>query len=295
MENGHVPFSSGADELGAQRSDAQAEGVGLAAARRGETIAHSVAMYVIAKTNEGLAPNTARIYAKHLTPFVRFAQSVGMRTVNGITADVIRAHLLALRQAGHDPGGRHQAYRSIKSWMRWVWGENDLTTINPISKVKPPPLHEKYLPPVSMEDVNALVRAVNHGPSPMLGARDKALVLSPYDTGCRVGELLAWNTDDLDEASRSLVIRNSKTGKVRSVFLGLTAGRAMRSWLRVHLQHAAALFCDVAGQRLTYSGLRRVLQRLAERADVKTPSPHSFRRGFATQFLRSGGNVVDLQ
>jgi integrase/recombinase XerD len=299
MENGQVPFSLEADELGARRSDPQAGGEAMAGAlaptSRGETIAHSVAMYVIAKTCEGLARNTYKIYAEHLTAFGRFAKSVGVRTVSEITADVIRARLLALSQAGHDPGGQHQAYRSIKSWMRWVWRKNDLTTICSIVKVKPPPLPEKYLSPVEPAAVQALARAAEQGPSPILRARDKALVLSLLDTGCRVGELLAWNVTDFDEATRSLLIRQNKTGKVHTVFLGLMAGTAMRGWLRVHPPHATALFCDVAGQRLTYSGLRRALQRLAERAGVKTPTPHGLRRAFATQFLRSGGNVVDLQ
>ena len=57
----------------------------------------------------------------------------------------------------------------------------------------------------------------------------------------------------------------------------------------------APLWASRAGTRLTYWGLRMILQRRAERAGVPVPSPHSFRRAFALASLRGGMDVETLR
>ncbi len=49
-----------------------------------------------------------------------------------------------------------------------------------------------------------------------------------------------------------------------------------------------ALWVTVGGDRLTYSGLRQILRRRANKAGVTPPALHSFRRLFAVQCLRNG-------
>jgi hypothetical protein len=49
------------------------------------------------------------------------------------------------------------------------------------------------------------------------------------------------------------------------------------------------------GEGLTYWGLNEVIRRRAKAAKVKKPGLHDFRRAFALNFLRNGGDIFTLQ
>jgi site-specific recombinase XerD len=49
------------------------------------------------------------------------------------------------------------------------------------------------------------------------------------------------------------------------------------------------------GERLTYWGLNEVIRRRAKAAKVQKPGLHDFRRAFALNFLRNGGDIFTLQ
>jgi len=49
------------------------------------------------------------------------------------------------------------------------------------------------------------------------------------------------------------------------------------------------------GERLTYWGLNEVISRRAKAAKVQKPRLHDFRRDFALNFLRNGGDIFTLQ
>jgi integrase/recombinase XerD len=55
------------------------------------------------------------------------------------------------------------------------------------------------------------------------------------------------------------------------------------------------LWVTVEGKRLTYGGLRHIVERRARRAGVKMPGLHSFRRAFALACLRGGVDLISLQ
>jgi len=48
-------------------------------------------------------------------------------------------------------------------------------------------------------------------------------------------------------------------------------------------------------KRLSYSGLRDIVRRRAERAGVRAPTLHSFRRAFALACLRGKMDIYSLQ
>jgi site-specific recombinase XerD len=286
------------DELGnVGDEELSSRELAVAPGTRRETIAHAVATFVIAKSSEGTARSTCQLYGKRLTTLTKFMRSAGITAMDELTPDHLRAFIAWLRETGkHNEGGVHQFYRTMRTWLKWYWDQYDIEERNPIDKVKAPPLPEKLLPPVELDTVQALLRANEQIPNEARRARNKAVLLTLLDSGVRAGELCGFDMGDLDEATGTLTVRRSKTKKARQVFLSQKASRAVRAWLRHHPLKAQALFCSLPyGQRLSYSGLRRIIERLAWRAKVPAPPIHSFRRAMATEFLRDGGSVVDLQ
>jgi integrase/recombinase XerC/integrase/recombinase XerD len=129
------------------------------------------------------------------------------------------------------------------------------------------------------------------------GVRDRALLVALLDTGCRASEFLALNIDDLDIQSGAVVVMKGKGHKRRVTFLGARSRRLILRYLRLRPESMSsmAVWVTVQGTRLTYAGLRQIVRRRAKRADVPTPSLHSFRRAFALLSLRNGMDVYSLQ
>lgn len=123
--------------------------------------------------------------------------------------------------------------------------------------------------------------------------RDKAFVLSLYESGCRIGEFLPLKMKDLEFDKYGCVIRvTGKTGdrRVRLVASNL----ALTKWLEEHPNKNnpdCFLWCKIASiynpkvvnDHLSYGFCVRLLKELAEKSGIKkNVNPHSFRHSRAT-------------
>lgn len=120
-------------------------------------------------------------------------------------------------------------------------------------------------------------------------ARDKALVLVLYESGCRVGELVPLAIKDiaLDENGAVLMV-SGKTGARRVRIIG--AAPALAGWLQMHPAKDnpdsplwVNLATNLRGQPLGYRGFFQVLKGLATQAGIKKHvNPKAFRHARAT-------------
>ena len=128
--------------------------------------------------------------------------------------------------------------------------------------------------------------------------RDRAIVLVLLDTGMRISELCDLRREDYYSATGRLIIEHGKGDKQRVVFLGQAAQRAVWSYLRQRGNVAAdapLFIASRSGDAFVSGSVRRVLQRAGDRAGVTGATPHRFRHTYAINFLRNGGNVLELQ
>lgn len=258
------------------------------------SLADWAAGFYTAKRAEGLATSTLQtIYKPRLSAFVQYCHANSVSTIEAITANLIRAYILHLVETGHNPGGVHQHWRVIKTFLLWYEREAAPDTWkNPVRKVKAPSLPEKILPPVTEDDMSALLKACDDSRE---SRRDKSILLTLYDTGLRAGELCALNLEDFNTVSGELNIRKGKGGKSRVVFLGANGRRAMRLWLQDRPSGTGALFCTVDGARLKYGSVRLMVARRAKAAGLPPPPLHAFRRGCALALHRAGVDLLSIQ
>lgn len=119
-------------------------------------------------------------------------------------------------------------------------------------------------------------------------SRDKAILMTLFDGGFRVGEFLNIQVGDLEEKPRGIsVIVHGKTGS-RQVLLPL-AEPYLSKWLDDHpdADDDAYLWVNVGnrnfGEPMKYDALRRKLKRLKDRAELSCKvNPHAFRKASAT-------------
>lgn len=253
----------------------------------------SIEAFLLDKRAQNASGGTIEFYHTKLKNFSEFCESRAIRTIAHINANEIRQFMFYLEYRGHNPGGCHAHYRTIRAFLNWWELEIEPDDWkNPMRKTKPPRVDIEPLDPVKESITGALLNTCEKGT--FYGDRDSAIVLLLMDTGVRASELLSIDIDDVNILNGSIMIKAGKGGKYRSVFFGKKTRKALRIWLR-HCEQHGPLFHIQSKQRLTYSGLREVIRRRAKRAGVEAPSLHSFRRFFALQSLRNGMNIYSLQ
>jgi len=151
-------------------------------------------------------------------------------------------------------------------------------------RLKWPKLHPKA--PLTDDELRCLLRYADR-------LRDRAILLVLLSTGCRLGELVAMRTDEIDWR-QGVVTVNGKGQRQRMLALGNVAANAVREYLD---GRHGWLWLRLDGQgRLKGIGVEWLLKRLARRAGVANVYPHRFRTTFACRFARDSlGDVQSLQ
>lgn len=251
--------------------------------------------FLIDRKAAGLSSETLAWYTKKLNIFREFLAAQGRHDLADVTASDLRRFLVHLAERGHNPGGVKNIFRAVRAWLRWYGAEHaPQGWDNPLRKLKTPRTAEPPLEPVSLEVVKAMLTTCD---KTFAGERDRAIILALLDTGCRASEFCAIDLADLNLATGAVILRGetTKSRRQRGVFLGAKTLRQTARYLRLRRDKCPALWVTEQGTRLTYSGLRQIIRRRAERAGVKEPSLHSFRRAFALLSLRNGCDVYSLQ
>jgi site-specific recombinase XerD len=250
--------------------------------------------FMLDKRAAGVANGTLYFYQKKLELFNQFCDTQQITLVPQITPGAIRLYLLWLEEHHHNPGGIHACYRVLKTFLRWWGAETEPENWrNPISRVKAPHMAVEPLQPVELDTIQALINVCPR--KCFHGERDRAILYTLLDTGARAAELCSMNLDDIDLIGGSILIRQGKGRKPRTVFISQDTRRAIRAYLKTWQHDTQAAWVTEENTRLTYWGLNEIIRRRAKDAQVKKPELHSFRRTFAINMLRSGVDVYSLQ
>ena len=250
--------------------------------------------FLIDRQARGLSPNTVAWYNEKLRIAQDIFASYGIEQVKDIRPTTVRQLLLELSET-HNQGGVHGIYRALRAWLNWWELETEPEGwSNPMRKVQPPRVDLPPLEPLSLDDLRAILKTCDKS---FHGARDRALLMALFDSGCRRAEFCALDIGHVNLSTGSVLILHGKGGKMRTTFVGSKTRRALVRYLRLrpNTGDADPLWATFEGERLTYSGLREIVRRRAHRAGVPEPSLHSFRRGFAIAALRNGCDLITLQ
>lgn len=253
-----------------------------------------VKQYLIDCQARQLSKGTVDFYRRKLNIFLKYCKQSEVLTIQDITPAILRSFLIEMEKEGHNEGGIHAFYRSIKSFLLWYEEEAEPENWkNPVKKVKPPRQVEALIEPVSNEDVSSILQAFDNNTT--MGLRNTAMVMMLFDTGLRANEMLNITLEDIDLVAGSVKVMG-KGRKARTVFMGQKCRKAVRAYLKKREYAPGYLFLDRSHRgKIDYTGLRSMLRRACDRAGIDCPPVHSFRRAYALTMLRNGADVYTLQ
>jgi len=252
--------------------------------------------FLIDRKAAGVAEGTLRFYRQKIKLFTDYCDAQAVKQIGQIAPSFLRQFMLYLEESGHNPGGRHAAFRLLRAFFLWYEDEVEPQGwSNPIRKVKAPKVPVEPLEPVSFDTVTQMVKVCPH--NTFTGDRDAAILLCLLDTGARANEFLSVNLEDINQARGDILIRQGKGRKPRTVYIGKQSKRALRRYLNDRRDESSVLWVTHprhGSERLSYDGLRGILTRRAQEAGVEAPSCHDFRRAFALAMLRNGTDIFTL-
>jgi len=255
-------------------------------------MSEAVHEFVIERRLRNLSPETIEWYAKR---FGTLHRELGDPFLADLDASAVRRMIAAMMDRGVSPGTINGNLQALKSLLNWAFQEEIEIGLDPrrVRLIRQP----RRVPQVlTCEQIETLLRQIGSGS--FWARRDRMAVLTFIDTGCRSSELCRMDVDDIQLP----VIRvTGKGDKDRLLALSLPAQREMLRYLR----QRRTLFDAEAGplfpsrswpHRLTRSSLGVRVRRYGQAASLPLNlTPHTFRRTFASHFLRQSGSLVHLQ
>lgn len=175
------------------------------------------------------------------------------------------------------------------------WCRQEKLTRRDLAVWLPLPKFYKPLPKAPSPEVLRQLFAVSMSPL------ERALIYLLYDTGLRLGEVIALDLADVDVGRGIAYVRHGKGDKPRAVVFECEASGALSAWLSERKALAAsgetAFFVNAYGLRLTDLRCYKIVKRVARRAGVEQEiSPHRLRHGFTTDYLDAEtAKVYDAQ
>lgn len=250
---------------------------------------------------KALSRNTATAYVMDVEKLARYVEEKewNKRPWELTYDDLARFVGECSRGNALSPRSLSRMVSAIKAFYRYLNVE-DYTDLNPSALLEAPRL-PRHLPEVlSVDEVDALIEAIELGTDE--GERNRVMLEVLYGCGLRVSELTGLHIYDLFLAEGYIRVRG-KGDKERFVPINNRAASLLEMYINEVRPHVAVkkpyadvVFLSRRGTSLTRAMVFTIIRRAAEAAGIKKViSPHTLRHSFATHLLQGGADISDIQ
>lgn len=241
--------------------------------------------YQLDKRIEGYSPLTLKTYFFQSTMLQRYFGNIDM---NEMTTDELKNYLI---EAGEHlkPSSLGHRVRCIRSIFKWAYDEGFIKK-NPAAKLKEPKLGKripKFLSELEIEHLRESCKS----------AMENALFEFFYSTGCRIGEVVKLDRDDINFTTNSVIVRG-KGDKEREVYFNTRCSLWLKRYLEGHDDQESCLFVTERKpkRRMSIDLMRYIIKRISKRAGIKKSiHPHQLRHSYATHMINNGAPLEVIQ
>jgi integrase/recombinase XerD len=184
---------------------------------------------------------------------------------------------------------KHDYVTGLKWFLQWMITEGHTKlTKEKIDKIKIPAVDSCTTTPDCILQEDDILAIVSHART----IRDKALLFTLYESGCRIGELARIQWKDIvfnDDSTVGLAITDTKTRKLRHALLGASV-EYLAGWRNNYPgtpDNEKFVFISSRGEPMEYRALSQIISRAAKKAGVeKRVTPHLFRKSRITSLIK---------
>jgi site-specific recombinase XerD len=218
-----------------------------------------------------------------------------------LNADFVLEFLDYLEQErGNSERTRNLRLAAIRSFLHYVSYRlpGSLSTIQEVLAIPLKRFDQPSLEFLAREEVEAIITAPEK--TTFSGHRDFVMLMTLYNTGARVSEIIGLRVSDLCLESKASILIHGKGRKQRAVPLWSSTKRHLKRWLlQLKSDPHEPLFPSRCGRPLSRAGveyrLRLAVKKAAERfpsLERRQISPHTLRHTTAMHLLQSGVDIT---
>ena len=252
--------------------------------------------YLSYERNRSLA--TVSSYRKDLEAFQKFVQAQDSTLLwADVDADLVRDWMAEMMNEGQRATSINRRLSALRSFYRFALARN-LVKSDPVQGVVGPK-KDKPLPQFLKEKEMDELLQEDFWTDCYEDVRDRMIIMTFYETGIRLAELMNLCDGDVDFMSGQLKI-TGKRNKQRLIPFGAELSQALQYYMGVRdaqvVKHSAALFLANDGQQMTADAIRyRVKKHLSLVSTLKKRTPHVLRHTFATAMLNHKAGIESVK
>lgn len=251
------------------------------------------------KYERNYSVRTVDEYGDDLREFESFFTSLDARlTWETIDSDIIRDWMESMMDKGNTATTVGRRLSAVRSFFRFALSRG-MIAVDPAHRVSCPKKDRPLPQFVRERDVEALLDEAMWNMDDFKEVRARTIILTLYETGLRISELLGLDDVDVDLQACQLKV-TGKGDKQRIVPFGRELRGALEHYMGVRddsvARRSPAFFLSDKGLRTTYDQARReVRKRLSLVCQLKKRSPHVLRHTFATAMLNNGAGLESVK
>lgn len=222
--------------------------------------------------------------------FYRETWSVYRKFTSELTKESLNNFIMSLQERNLKVGGCNARIRGLNSFLSWLHENGHTPTRLKLKQLKQ---EKRVLRGFTDAQIQAFIKWKPNG---FYEHRLHTMILFMLDTGARVTEVCELPLSNVDTENLLITIKG-KGSKTRIVPMSFQ----FRKTLIVYLKYRRGkpgdlLFPSNSGLQLIYENLLREFNKLCRELGVERIDGafHGFRRSFAKNFLRMGGDAITL-
>ena len=241
---------------------------------------------------------TIKNYGEDLRAFKEFYGNLeGCHSWKSVDSDVIRDWMESVMDKGNNATSINRRLSALRSFYRFALARK-LVDKDPVHGVTGP---KKGRPLPQFLKENEMDRLLDAGSwtEGFEDVRDRTIIMTFYETGIRLSELIGLDDCMVDFSNRQLKV-TGKRNKQRVIPFGEELLAMLRDYMKcrnkeVNLQ-SEALFVTAKGQRMTTSQVREAVKKnLSKVCTLKKRTPHVLRHTFATAMLNNKAGIESVK
>lgn len=241
---------------------------------------------------------TIKNYGEDLRAFKEFYGNLeGCHSWKSVDSDVIRDWMESMMDKGNNATSINRRLSALRSFYRFALARK-LVDKDPVHGVTGPKKGRPLPQFLKENEMDRLLDAESWTES-FEDVRDRTIIMTFYETGIRLSELIGLDDSMVDFSNRQLKV-TGKRNKQRVIPFGEELLATLRDYMKCRDKEvdrqSEALFVTAKGQRMTSSQVREGVKRnLSKVCTLKKRTPHVLRHTFATAMLNNKAGIESVK
>ena len=252
----------------------------------------SARLYLQHLSAKNSSPRTVEFYEDQFRALRLWAERTGTVLDAPIPDVDTIEEFLADELEEHSPGTVHARFRALRALGNWLEKRRKIhRDDNPAYMLEAPMVPEEIRRHVPLAHFNALLASIPQ--KQWWDLRDRCMLQVMYFSGLRMGELVGLAVADVDLDQLEITVKKAKRARWRIVPCHPDVKLSLSLYMLARPAQSPALWLGSDGYEsatgtLTRAGVRSMLVRRSEAANLPYYNPHAFRHGFSVFMLNEG-------